>query len=80
MHLSPIYSNMVRWILVYHTRVGSPGEVELVTEKVFKTSKKAIKWFDKHRQAKDFIRPMAVRFSGLDNLKINHTANIELSD
>jgi hypothetical protein len=64
MHLSSVYTGMCLWALVYHTQPGSQ-EVELITNRFFRTEKKALKWFKRKKRAADFVEPEAVPFVGL---------------
>ena len=68
MYLSPVYKR-VFWALVYHTQPGS-AEVELVTNKLFDSKKKALKWFARKRQATNFIQPEAIMVTGVDKLTV----------
>lgn len=64
--LSKIYSNSF-WFLVYDTQPNG-NEIEFITNKFFKSSEKAMSWFDKKRKAKHFINPRAIEFKGIDKL------------
>jgi hypothetical protein len=71
LHLSPVYAGVGQgfWMMVYHTQADS-SEVELVTNKLFKSKKKALKWFARKHRHGDFIQPEAVQVWGFDRLSL----------
>lgn len=74
-HLSEVYAGLTLWALVYHTQPGSQ-EVELITHRLFKSKKKAWKWFLRKRKEADFIEPEAVEVSHLNRLVLTTTRHI----
>lgn len=70
MNLSPVYNEMILYALVYHTQPGS-SEVELITEKFFKSEEKAWKWFHKKHKMEHFIEPEAVPVTGFHRLQLH---------
>jgi hypothetical protein len=67
MKLSPVYVNLKLYALVYHTGPGSQ-EVELITNRFFKSEKKAWKWFHRKHQLVEFIEPEVVPVTGFNQL------------
>jgi hypothetical protein len=68
-YLSPVYKNLKLWALVYHTRPGSQ-EVELITNRLFKSKKKAMNWFNRKRVPSAYIEPEAIEISGFTLLSL----------
>ena len=70
MHLSSVYRNRFKWVMVYHTAPDSE-EVELIgsssmnigtgNEPIFNTEKEAWDWFHANYRIHNFIQPEAVR-------------------
>lgn len=61
MHLSPIYHNRFKWIMVYHTRIDSE-EVEMCSgDLLFDTEEQAWTWFHAKYRIHHFIQPEAVK-------------------
>jgi hypothetical protein len=61
MHLSPVYLNRFKWIMVYHTRTDSE-EVEMMGgDNFFDTEKLAWDWFHEKYRIHHFIQPEALR-------------------
>lgn len=70
MKLSSVYTNIVLWAMVYHTQPGS-SEVELISNRFFKSKKKAWKWFNRDHAASDYVEPEAVEVSHFDRLTLH---------
>lgn len=68
-YLSGVYGSIKLWALVYHTRPGST-EVELITNRFFKSKKKAMTWFNRKRVPSAYIEPEAVEVSGFGALAL----------
>lgn len=69
LHLSGVYHNIRLWALVYHTQPSSK-EVELITNRLFKSRKKAMQWFNRKRVPSAYIEPEAVEVSNLGSLSL----------
>lgn len=69
MHLSSIYNNMKRFVLVYHTSEGSE-EIEMMTEMLFATEEAALRYLQDNFKGTDFIQCECVEVSGLNLLQL----------
>lgn len=69
MRLSNVYTNVIRYAIVYHTQADSE-EVEFVREKFFKSEKAAWKWFERKFRYKDFTQLEIVKVVGFNELGI----------
>jgi hypothetical protein len=69
MQLSAVYQRSM-WMIIYHIEPNSEM-VELVCNKLFKSKKKALKWFARKRRSEDYVQPEAVRVYGLHNLELH---------
>lgn len=65
--LSDAYNHMTMWALVYHVQPGSTI-VELITNRFFKSKKKAAKWLKRKTRDGQYVEPEAVEVSHFNRL------------
>jgi len=75
MKLSADYNKVTRYALVYHVQAGS-DIVELITEKFFKSEKKAWKWFHRKHQLAEFLEPEVVAVTGFHLLQFQEDQGV----
>jgi len=80
MKLSNIYTNYIRWAMVYRTQPNSDAPVEFVRDKFFKSEIAAWKWFDRKFKREHFLQPEAVKVSGFHYLSLEPVVRPQKDD